>query len=347
MTSLRQEIAKQGAPAPAHQPRTAMVDVLLRIPGELTDLVARPVALASLLVAMVLGGWIGGVNASLDTVPGDVFYGVKLASERAQLTLAAPAARAQLHDEFASRRLGEVERLIESGAGTTDDRVQTALNGFKKQIDGAQATLADTESEKNSVELARIIDEKSQELEVVLELAEEVQDKPAHDAVSEQIQETEEVQEQAVETLAEKAPDSYAARRELERQYTDALRDMRLRSDLLIERIERIATALEERGEEELAFNAKQLAFQATDIDLTESKVLASDGIYPEAFRLLGEEKDQLRAVADELLAIEIALTAPTVEEETAEDPVVSEEAAADETPTLEPSNQEATPDTE
>lgn len=325
--SLREELVKRSLQTTqtAEQPRrTAVVDFVMRIPGELTDVVARPMALASLLVAMVLGGWITGVNASLDTVPGDALYGVKLASERAQLTLASSNTRAKLYDEFASRRLDEVEQLIHAGAPASDGRVQTALNGFQKQIDGVEATLEKVVDEQASVELARIIDEQSEELEVVLELTETVQDEETREVVAETLTETEEVQEQVVETLAETAPESDLTRLELERQYTSDLRDMRVRSELLLERIDRVERALQDRGEEELAFNANQLRYQATDVDLAQSQILAAKGIYPDAFELLGDQRDELRVIADKLLQIEIQLSAP---ESVADEEVADEEA--------------------
>ncbi len=320
--SLREELLKQSLQTTEtiEQPRRrAMVDFVARIPGELTDVVARPMALASLLVAMVLGGWITGVNASLDTVPGDALYGVKLVSEKAQLTLASSNTRAKLYDEFASRRLDEVEQLIHSGAPASDGRVQTALDGFQKQIDGVEATLEKAEDDQVSVELARIIDEQSEGLEVVLELTESVQDEETRDVVAGTITETEELQGQVVETLAETADDSQVSRLELERQYTEDFRDMRLRSELLVERIDRVERALDDRGEVELAFSANQLRYRATDVDLVESQSFAAKGIYPEAFILLGAERDALRVIADELLQIEIQLSAPeSVKEEAA-----------------------------
>ncbi|PIR47681.1 hypothetical protein COV06_02240 [Candidatus Uhrbacteria bacterium CG10_big_fil_rev_8_21_14_0_10_50_16] len=311
--SLREKILQQGVQSIiTTQPRPmAMVDFLIRIPGELTDMVARPVALASLLMAMVLGGWITGVNASLSTVPGDALYGIKLVSEQAQLSLASSNTRAKLHDEFASRRLSEVERLIHSGAPTSDGRVQTALDGFQKQMDGVEESLGKVQDATQSVELARIIDKKSEELEVVLELTAAVQDSAAHDAVAGNVTKTEEVQGQVVETLAGQVDDSQVTRLELQRRYSDEVRDMSTRSALLVERIDRIEHVLASRETTRQDFNANQLRYQATQIDLVESQSLAARDIYPEAFKLLANERIRLRGIADQLLQIEIALSAP------------------------------------
>lgn len=97
-------------------------------------------------------------------------------------------------------------------------------------------------------------------------------------------------------------------------------------------RINRIEAALTERGETELAFNATQLRFQATDLDLSEAQRLAAQGIYPEAFNKLAEQRAILRGIANELLEIEIALTTSLQAEEVAneQDPEPETDAPAD-----------------
>jgi len=312
--ALREKILQQSVQTIQENKQSrsrAMVDFVLRIPGELTDMLARPLALASLLMAMVLGGWITGVNASLSTVPGDVLYGIKLVSEQAQLSLASSSTRAKLHDEFASRRLSEVERLIHAGAQASDGRVQTALDGFQKQMDGVEASLGKTQDASQSVELARIIDKKSEELEVVLELTVAVQDSAAHEAVAGNVSKTEEVQGQVVEALAGQVDNSDVTRQELGRRYSEEVREMRVRSDLLVERINRIESVLASRDTVDSTFNANQLRYEATHVDLVESQALAARDIYPDAFRLLANERIRLRSIADQLLQIEIALSAP------------------------------------
>ena len=156
------------------------VDVLLRVPRELTDMIARTIALAALFVVMVLGGWITGVNASLDTLPGDMLYPMKLVSEKAQLVLATANSRSKLHAEFATRRLAEVATLVQSMSRKRS--VCSALDGFQKQMDGVSEDLANQETEDASVELARIIEQKSDELEIVLELTETVKDGTSREA---------------------------------------------------------------------------------------------------------------------------------------------------------------------
>ncbi|HHQ47792.1 MAG TPA: hypothetical protein ENK19_02805 [Acidobacteria bacterium] len=83
---------------------------------------SRPVrqlvlGLAAVMVLLVLGG------ASADTVPGDLFYPVKLARERVSFALTTrPDHRAELRLDFADRRLGELVEM----AGT-EGRIDPGL----------------------------------------------------------------------------------------------------------------------------------------------------------------------------------------------------------------------------
>ncbi len=75
------------------------------------------VGLAAVMVLVVLGG------ASADTVPGDLFYPVKLAKEKVAVGLtASPGHRAELRLTFADRRLGELVEM----AGT-EGRIDPGL----------------------------------------------------------------------------------------------------------------------------------------------------------------------------------------------------------------------------
>ena len=287
------------------------VDVLLRVPRELTDMIARPIALAALFVVMVLGGWITGVNASLDTLPGDMLYPMKLVSEKAQLVLATANSRSKLHAEFATRRLTEVATLVQSNVPEKEERLQRALDGFQKQMDGVSEDLANQETEDASVELARIIEQKSDELEIVLELTETVKDGTSREAVSTQVGATQESKQQAVQTLVDQAPSSAISRQELERQFTNDLRDLFARERTTELRIARIQTVLERRADVTVEFDARAIKTRLKAIDVSEAENFAAGGAYERAFSLLSDEKTKLRALNDALLSVEIALTQP------------------------------------
>lgn len=99
-------------------------------------LIARGVALTALLVALGLGATV----ASADTLPADLLYPVKVASEGVRLALAAaPEDRAEVELSIAEHRLGEAERLATSGR-TSDALIAAAV--YSQHIAWAAAELA-------------------------------------------------------------------------------------------------------------------------------------------------------------------------------------------------------------
>lgn len=118
-------------------------------------LVARPglafqmALVVTLAFVMVLAGS-GIAVASLDDIPGDPFYGVKLAVEEVELVLTPSAAGdAELHIEFAERRILEIKALMSEdqydAVAPTVERYErhiqqaTAKIDFVKQRDPARA----------------------------------------------------------------------------------------------------------------------------------------------------------------------------------------------------------------
>ena len=75
--------------------------------------VLQPVA-AFLLVVFVMTGYTVTANVAGASLPGEVLYPIKTASEKMQLAFAfSPDKKAQLQMNFASRRVGELQGLIE------------------------------------------------------------------------------------------------------------------------------------------------------------------------------------------------------------------------------------------
>jgi len=107
------------------------------------ELLARPApyivrgfALGSVVVTLGMGA----VVASADTLPDDLFYPVKIATEQMRLALAdAPADRAGIELSIAEHRLSEAEKLAGYGR-TSDALVASAM--FSQHIASAAAELA-------------------------------------------------------------------------------------------------------------------------------------------------------------------------------------------------------------
>lgn len=131
---------------------------------------ARPMLVLALALGATIGGWVAGVSASQNSLPGDALYGVKLATEKTQVTLAAVTgdkeAETQLHLKFAGRRSQEVKKVIEENHPDAPQRAEAAIEGLKKSIESAKQNVEDV-GEKDvvrAVVLAKDVSKKTTEI---------------------------------------------------------------------------------------------------------------------------------------------------------------------------------------
>lgn len=169
----------------------------------------RPAVATFIVLALVFGGWITSVNASYNSLPGDMLYNLKIMTEHAQVALTSSKEnKVKLSVEFAGRRLDEVAKLIEKQVPEKEKKVEKAVDNFKKDIKVAQQNLDEMKGKKAKsaekvVEVVNIVDEKaSQYKEALNQTVEKVPStkkkvKEAKEAVTE-------VEVKAVEVLVEK-----------------------------------------------------------------------------------------------------------------------------------------------
>lgn len=106
----------------------------LFVPADSLMMVARAAAVFVLALGSVLGGGFASVAAYRDAIPGELFYPVKLATEKTQLVLAPnDQYRTRLHLEFAGRRVDEVARIAED-ANTRADLAADVLVAFESEV---------------------------------------------------------------------------------------------------------------------------------------------------------------------------------------------------------------------
>lgn len=166
---------------PLHQPRAEFVDALAArletrapqsaTPEQFPAQIARvfettmqtliparlvPVAqrLGTVLVigVVAVGGWIGAVSASYNSVPGEALYNVKLATEKVQLAAVEATGdktkTAKLHSEFAERRAGEVKRVIEKNKEPEQAKAAMAL--LTKSVNDANTAIKEAQADPNT-----------------------------------------------------------------------------------------------------------------------------------------------------------------------------------------------------
>ncbi|MEI7741569.1 MAG: DUF5667 domain-containing protein [bacterium] len=166
--NLMKQISETSAPAVA----PTIFDVI-RAPFHGIEIrsVLQPVAALGVL-AFASVGWIGSVFASMNSIPGDTLYGLKLAAERTQLSFASSdETRVRLHIEFANRRADEVSRLMESRSSSNDARVKEAMGNLKTEVQTVSEHLTNLEGgdEETAVALAKLVDRKVGNLEQAID----------------------------------------------------------------------------------------------------------------------------------------------------------------------------------
>lgn len=116
------------------------------VPNSVTTM-ARPVFIFLFAISTTIGGWVAGASASQNSLPGDTLYGVKLATEKTQVTIASvtgdKVAETQLHLKFAGRRSEEVKQVIENKQSDAPQRAGEAITELKKSIESARKTVED------------------------------------------------------------------------------------------------------------------------------------------------------------------------------------------------------------
>jgi len=110
------------------------------------------VALTMCLLLIVLAGpWLT-IKASQPSVPGDLLYSVKRASEGIQTTVASGEGKTQLQVEFASRRLEELAKITEDSF-SSDEKTEKA----KQVIGDLKGNLTDLSHNLDAIPTEEVI----------------------------------------------------------------------------------------------------------------------------------------------------------------------------------------------
>lgn len=280
----------------------------------------QPIAAVVSVFAIVFGGWIASVNASFNSVPGDVLYPVKLATERMQLRFAGSGEqRALLHAEFAGRRLQEAATIVSSGRNEKEGMVKTAVKDFADQVSFAEAELAQLAADKSpdAASLAVSLDQKTDEFKTFLNQTAPV----ASGNMKSEVKNVEAVMEttsnKVVSTLVKlnDSDDSDVTLQELEQTFQKRYRDLTTRLMTSIGRTSVFQAAIEKtmapaaRAELAKKLGSIQSALQAQNKVMAEALNMFAAGGYQGAFANLNRTNDTVRSAEDILTGLEIDFT--------------------------------------
>ena len=117
----------------------------------------EPQALAlvmSLLIIFIAGPWLA-IKASQPSLPGELLYSVKKASESVQTTVASEENKTKLQAEFAHRRLEELTKISEDSFSPDEkaEKTKQVVNDFSNNLAGISQYVGNA-SKKQAIEIA-------------------------------------------------------------------------------------------------------------------------------------------------------------------------------------------------
>lgn len=111
-----------------------------------------------ILIMALVGSGAGATYASQSSLPGEILYPVKIASEKVQTTLTLnDAKKAELYLKFSSKRLEEIEKLAEEQKADKTI-IASAVANYQNELEKSGDTLTSNENDKEkSSEIAKKI----------------------------------------------------------------------------------------------------------------------------------------------------------------------------------------------
>ncbi|MEK7516309.1 MAG: DUF5667 domain-containing protein [Patescibacteria group bacterium] len=203
LMQIRNSVASE---RPRLTPAHVRLFVRLFVPTHRLGVFAKSAFSFVLVVGVVLGSWITTGSAAVGTLPGDLLYPWKLATEAAQVALSPDAAtRAKLHVDFAERRLEELARLPGRADRNFNERVRVTVNRFGNEVRAVNKNLDELRDIEPStvVAIAEVVDRKMAEYDRLLTMT-KPQIKPSSVAVFEAGNLIDEAGARAVEVIAQK-----------------------------------------------------------------------------------------------------------------------------------------------
>lgn len=255
-------------------------------PKEQLRLATRTATVLTLVLGIVFSGSITTVSAALNSIPGDFLYPLKLMTEGAQVRLASgDTEKAELHVEFASRRIQEVVKINEEESLDNKARTAVAVQGFKQEMVTVNQYMEKSEPELAAA-IAKIVDAKSEEHEQILNTVEKtISDTESRGVVTEAKTVAENTGIKAVEVIVvtHTTTSSTVTSAEVKNTVTSKINDIEKRVEQLSELVSATSTPI----------NTSEAK---TAID--EARVLNSSGDFSSALSKIKESTELVRAVA-------------------------------------------------
>ncbi len=126
--------------------------------------VARSSLTILLIGTIAVSGWIASVSASVDSLPGDTLYGVKMAAEKTELIVASVIGSDE--DEVTTILKHASTRVDEYQRSESTEQATEAIKSLKEKIVSTQDSLdkVNSKSPEKAVAVAKVVEKKTEEI---------------------------------------------------------------------------------------------------------------------------------------------------------------------------------------
>ncbi len=260
--------------------------------GIKSNLLSKFVAVNIILI-IIFGFGIITIQAAKNSLPGDILYPIKIATEKTELLLAKNKSnKIKLEARFAARRLDEFQQIIQF---QKQEKVVESIKNFQEKLEVVENRLKDLkekEEGKEIIEIAKVVDTKTAEFENILD---RTQKKPSvPEEIKKKIVTVKEVAEK-VNTQALKVMIEMKTQEE-EEEVSTRIEDKIKRAEEKMENSE--VEIILEKAREELA---KKNFFVALE-NIEKIQEIKSDKIEEETEEVISEtEKTETQSAGEEL----------------------------------------------
>lgn len=165
----------------------------LIMPQKTVYAVVRPAVIFTVCFTLGTAGWITTVTASLESLPGDALYPVKLATEQTQVAVTevikGETASAELRVSFVSRRADEVTKVLSAPSVPEEQKqeiVNKAVANLQTEVESVSIKLSAVKNAdlQTAVQIADAIDTKVSVIQQALETSPHTSSTPAVFAIA-------------------------------------------------------------------------------------------------------------------------------------------------------------------
>jgi len=148
------------------------------VPAQLHTVV-KPLVIILLVGTILTSSWIASASATENCLPGEVCYGVKMATEKTQAMVVAMTGtqkdKAKLHLEFASRRAKEVKKVVEVKQKEAPKQVEITIQKLEDSIKTVNDTIKNVKENEpeNILEVKQEVEKKTDEIKQTLKEVDE------------------------------------------------------------------------------------------------------------------------------------------------------------------------------